>query len=382
MANKVARMEAEAKEAKKIASTKYSFKKKFIKPPKKKSAEDLYIELKLQEFCEQEIRSKDSYSPASFNHERQKSDLFKHLYVKYPIPNFFYDMMKERSAISAGYPKNYYIQTHNYEVDWFFCLAQGGSFQKMVKDIMTKKEVILYLTAPENYSIKTAFLYAKMKIRGMSDSTIYRLIRKDFFNLINPMSYTRNEERFNALLDFYAKFSPEMSEQDFDAITDFILHRSNNNDNFSLKGRTLASVMLLSETWHTLSQKSDLGKTTRWEGVQEKIWSVENEKEEFIWEIKELKSNIELINEGRKQHHCVGSYVSLCASGRCNIFSLRRYNSKSLNEHIGSRVTIQLVGNDIGQVYKFLNSLPLDSEKRIIRSWASSMGYHYSPRKW
>ena len=46
------------------------------------------------------------------------------------------------------------------------------------------------------------------------------------------------------------------------------------------------------------------------------------ENKQNIWQIKELLSGDELIVEGRAMRHCVASYASACAAGRCSIWAM------------------------------------------------------------
>ena len=372
MANKEKRLKLEEAEREAQASLSLCLAQKKreygkLRVPKKKSSSELYDILGAYSFKEKEINSLESYAAKSYNLDRQKEFLIRHLYVKYPVPKFFFNLFTSQRPDHFGF-------------NWFFCLAQGGSFQKLVKDLMTKKEVISFLEAPEDYTVEQAFWFAKMHHRGLPGGLIKKLIfDKDLFFGVNVLN-VGHHERFNEAINFYGKYYKDMDERTFGEVTDFIKHKFADAA-FSLKGRTLNSVKTLSNEWHVLVQKAQFGQKVSWAGIQNKIWVHEEEKQNIIWEIRELKSNHDLINEGRKLRHCIGGYVTSCLNGGCNIFSLRKYYFNTLNEIIKNRVTIEKRGKELVQVRGLMNRLPDKEEIRIIRKWAEIFGYNYEPPK-
>jgi hypothetical protein len=114
----------------------------------------------------------------------------------------------------------------------------------------------------------------------------------------------------------------------------------------------------------------------------------EFEAKDRIWRMVELRTNKGLMDEGRKQKHCVYSYVHWCESGRSAIFSLRIYrkivagytvegyvvwdNSVELDQRVTIEVNRQQAA--IVQVRGPLNRQPTDYEQGIIRHWAGEKG--------
>ncbi|MFD1469629.1 PcfJ domain-containing protein [Hymenobacter caeli] len=95
---------------------------------------------------------------------------------------------------------------------------------------------------------------------------------------------------------------------------------------FSLKGRTVASLLAQTAAWHRRLARlrghthSSLPFSTAWEGL-----AVPNfvGGDEGGVRITQLTTFGELVEEGRTLQHCVASYVESCRRGRCGIFSLR-----------------------------------------------------------
>lgn len=116
----------------------------------------------------------------------------------------------------------------------------------------------------------------------------------------------------------------------------------------------------------------------------------EREERDCIWTVVELRNNKAMINEGRKQKHCVYSYVQWCVEGRSTIFSLRGYSKQAAGyteegkvrwdyAQEQTRVTIEVNNQGaIVQVRGLLNRSPNDEEKRILRHWAVENGLRTS----
>ena len=120
---------------------------------------------------------------------------------------------------------------------------------------------------------------------------------------------------------FYARHHAGLSRDSFDEVTDFLAHKLCQDRDFRMKGRTASSVVKLSNEWHLQMQRAKLGRHIQWEGIGFADWIYEDKSE--VWFVTELRDNKELVNEGRKQKHCVYSYVQHCTLGRSFIFSLR-----------------------------------------------------------
>jgi len=367
MANKEKRRGIEEAQMQRILGYSATFrgaKKQQVKEPKKKPTEELYNALKLWDFKPYEIRPLGNYSSKSYNLAKQHKALVRHLYVQYNVPTFLYNIFTGPHD-GVGF-------------DWFFCLAQGGSFQKLTKGLFTKKECISFLQAPDTYSVEKAFWFAKLHHLGMSPKAIDALIvRKDFFR--NQTIQASNAERLVDYLAFYAKYASDMDEQTFDEVTDYLL-AARAQPGFSVRGRTLNSVIALSIAWHRDSLQAKYGSKVSWIGKGLRPWY--REEKEIIWEVVELTTNHDLITEGRKQHHCVSSYVSSCMNGHSNIFSLRRFDNFTLREYEKNRITFQMNGNDIVQIRGISNRRASDDELRVIRRFATEQGFGIANSRW
>ena len=321
----------------------------------------------------QALRPINTYVPKSHNLEKQLRGLLNHLFVRYAVPLFLYDACLKDDTRPFNQKQEIYRK-------WFVTLAQGGSFPKLVKDFMTSKEAFLFLSAPADKRIHENVWWAKMKAAGLPTNVIEKLIERIFTHHF----FDDPDARMAEVLQFYARFHLEMDKVTFGEVTDFIAWRLREDQEFRLKGRTVSSVIKLTNEWHLLMQKAKLGHNIEWKGLGLTDWEFEDK--DKIWKVFELRNNRDLMNEGRKQRHCVYSYVNGCVAGRSAIFSLRSYRKLAIgctdegqihwdNTQEQTRVTIEVNGQrTVVQVRGVLNRLPNVEEKRVMRHWTGEKG--------
>lgn len=346
---------------------------KRFKKQKKKTVEELVALLSLQGLWTYALRSATTYVPRSHNLDKQLYGLINHLFVQYPVPLFLYAVFFDRRA-EPEHKK------------WFMTLAQGRSFPKAVKGILTSKEACAFLDAPSDRKIHENVWWAKMKVAGIPEAMTGKLIDRVF------ALYAVDDKpgRLAEAIQFYAQQGHALSRTSFDEVTDFIAYKLRNDPQFRLKGRTASSMVKLTSEWHLLMQRAKLGRHIQWSGLQVADWAYEDKAE--VWEVVELRDNKELVNEGRKQKHCVYSYVQRCVEGRSFIFSLRACRKLAADytedgkpiwsrEFETRRVTIELNSSrGIVQVRGPLNRPPSGEEQQVLRRWMGERGVQAASR--
>jgi hypothetical protein len=344
------------------------------KQQKKKSVGQLLEKVRLSGIEGYALRAADTYAPRSHNLERQLTGLLRHMFARYPVPGFLY-----QCCLPTDDP---FAEMHAVYRMWLIALAQGGSFPKLVKGVMTGREAFLFLSAPAGNRIHENVWWARMKAAGIPDPVIERLMERIFSHYFIDDPGGRLAE----VIQFFARSHAELDRVTLGEVLDFLAWKLRNDRGFSLKGRTAGSVVKLTNEWHALIQKAKLGQNVEWKGLGFPEWTVEAK--DSLWVASELRSNRELMNEGRKQRHCVYSYVQMCVAGRSAIFSLRSYpkvvadydaegavvwdRSGSLER---SRVTVEVNNRrEVVQVRGPMNRPPTDEERRFLRHWAGEKG--------
>jgi hypothetical protein len=142
---------------------------------------------------------------------------------------------------------------------------------------------------------------------------------------------------------------------------------------FSLKGRTVASVLRLMREWHR-----SLGRTAsaaRWTPSTLRPMRVEfpNQNPQLpptVWLLVELTSAAELRTEGSALRHCVAMYSRYCVNGDSRIWSLRRRHGDDAPRSVLT-IEVDTRRRAIVQLRGWWNTPPGGRPFEIVRSWAA-----------
>lgn len=251
---------------------------------------------------------------------------------------------------------------------------------------MTKKMAHYFLKAPSNYDVSSAFRWAQIMGLGgnkaIADAiTETRMVRTfvddDFwvsvlrFFIANPMLDTR---QYNPIIDYiwHQKYENRLIFVERGVVRE----DDPEHPNFSMQGRTAATLLQQVENWHRRLGRESRGGNLQW--VKSKVADyrfVEGQakrKNMKVWTIRELLNSQELIAEGRTQNHCVATYARSCFSGNTSIWTM------DLQENAGQqkRLTIELHNSSktIRQVRGLRNRTATALEIDIISRWAFKDG--------
>ena len=350
------------------------------KKQKKKSADELLCETHCEKYEGSFIRSLNDFSPRSYNRDRQIENLIRHLLVKYPVPSFMYESMIRSNKPGRCYiaPQDRRNPNENKDCpyrDWFIALSQGKSFPKLAKDYMTRAECAKFLIAPSHQAIDVNVWWAKLEVAGVPNQIKEILIDK-FFNRRCPIAEARG--RLIDVIRFFGVYHAEMDKNTLIEVVDFLSWKMGNDPNFSMKGRTGSSIIKLSTEWHILMQKAKMGRYVEWEGLKIPKWK--HTDDNYVWEMIELLNNRDVINEGKKQRHCVSSYVTSCVDERVSIFSLRCFSECAGGDSSTGiekdRLTIEVnrQRKSVVQIAGKMNRRATIREKNIVGKWALAHG--------
>jgi hypothetical protein len=138
---------------------------------------------------------------------------------------------------------------------------------------------------------------------------------------------------------------------------------------FSLKGRSMASVLAQTEQWHRqLAQTRRYGHgptislSTSWLGLP--VPNFEGGGKKNPVRISQLLTYGALLEEGRELHHCVASYLGSCRQGRCAIFGLTLNGLRA--------VTLEVVPGGVIVQARGKHNRPMDASERLwVQRWAA-----------
>jgi hypothetical protein len=146
-----------------------------------------------------------------------------------------------------------------------------------------------------------------------------------------------------------------------------------NEEPFTLKGRTVNSLMRLTAEWHGYVYNLDFSKFRK--EVWEKSKSLDlhftfNDKNYYC---QELHSGELLYKEGKALNHCVITYTPQCINGICTIWSLKQWNEKT--KSFISILTLEVADKKLIQARGNKDRLPTYAELKVLKDWTERMGY-------
>ena len=298
------------------------------------------------------------------------NNLTRYLFAKYQLPHFLDKVWFDSNPVY---------------LDWYIQMGQGMNIRKLGIPLnYTKKMSHFFMKAPNNLSITQALRWGQVIGFG-GDKRLANTIANGHLgtNMENDDFWTK--------VILFMKNQPMLDPAQINPLIDYIYHQKFHRErvavgygryemtfppapNFEIKGRTVTSLLRGMEAWHRTLRTSRLYPTNEfWKGspVSDFTYVVGVGSGQRKYQIVQLKSSGELVEEGRAMRHCVASYVYSCKRGACSIWSLRTsdgFKSKPL-------VTIEVNSrNTIVQARRKFNARPSQKEQNIIRRWAAFAG--------
>jgi len=218
---------------------------------------------------------------------------------------------------------------------WFRTIGTGENIRKAANlpITLTKKMAHWFLQAPDAYSIDAGFRWAQVTSLGgdrrLVDALLETRIAHDF----------RDDDFWLSVLRFFIR-NPMLDPVQINPIIDYIWNQRYENQivfcdpgvaeqmgpeqpNFSMKGRTVISLLKAVDSWHKRLGRERKGGNLQWHtsGIKPATYieGTKQTQDMKVWRIRELLSSNELIGEGRNMRHCVASYANSCSNGICSL---------------------------------------------------------------
>ena len=343
-----------------------------------------------------------SWKPRSFNERNQHIEFLKRFVYPYPLPEALVWMTH---SPEYTHERNISFKTPDFDFirlakTWIQEIVSGESFYKLNKKFFTKAEAHYFLTSKvppvdgysvlKHYSVIKLYFYAKC--RGRSLNHKLSLMIADVLTVKFHAQFRNN--LIEGFLDLLAR-TPEYRYESgmLGDLCDFVLDKIRENKNtktteraFSFSGRTIASVIALTNEWHERLRQEAEARYARWR-VQEQthkntksidtshwkglgIPKFQYEATECIWTVTEIRTAQDLLNEGRKMKNCVASYAYDCASGESAIFSVERVYP--VNQIVEKAATLEVLQSKRGliQAKGKCNTELTPKIKNVVSRWA------------
>ncbi|MCL2128744.1 MAG: DUF4116 domain-containing protein [Treponema sp.] len=254
------------------------------------------------------------------------------------------------------------------------------------KDLLTKREVHFFTTpkVKNNDSRSPLFMFfeAKCKARGIPD-----LLTREIAGAFSKKLY-KNYQHITVIsfLDLIARQKDYViDEEELAEICEFLdseiikyNEKPEENAPFSCKGRTMSSVSAISNEWHVQKNAEELFRygirdkkdiKQEWEGLSVK--NIDPENSGYVWNITQLCSVNELVNEGRVMKHCAAAYAHRCSKGETAIFHFAGHKKdSSKNKFKKATVELLIPSRTIVQIKGKCNTKVDGVTIGIVKEWA------------
>ncbi|QIL75218.1 PcfJ domain-containing protein [Hymenobacter sp. HDW8] len=230
---------------------------------------------------------------------------------------------------------------------------------------ITKKLEHAMRQAPAGCTYIEALRYAQLACRGALE-WIGPVLQTAWSRTVGP-----DDDFWLDLVDLFAT-TPMVDPQQFGPVCDWIHHKRTvgigdepPQPGFSLKGRSMASLLAQTEQWHR-----SLGLLRRHAGhLLSATWNplpvsdfTSGDDQRVV--ITQLRTYGQLVDEGNALRHCVASYLQSCQKGRCSIFSLRLDGARVITLEVQhNRTIVQAKGR--------YNRALADNERFWVTRWAT-----------
>lgn len=323
------------------------------------------------------VRDPADFQARSYNPERQFSELARHLFARYDPPAIF-----EQAWFETAKRKGRKQQT------WYIQLAQGESPRRLsgLPITLTKRAAHVLFEVPDTLRLEQGLRWAQLRgmgaSRAMADALLASQIGTDF-----------GRDEFWLTVVRYLVDQPMLDPNRVGPIIDYIYDQRYRQHerlvngrivvgpaqpNFTMKGRCIDRLLTQVDEWHeALARATHRQRLRSWKpsGIVGHAWIEGRGKSLKLLEVVELLDTKQLIDEGGKMSHCVGSYDWSCAARRCAIFSLR-CEAASEGGEAKRLVTIEVVPKTmtIVQARGKRNAEPTAEQMRMLRIWALHAG--------
>ncbi len=294
------------------------------------------------------------------------SSLAHHLICKYKVPVF---LASSWHATDGAADK---------KRGWFVAYSRGASFRSLNLPIaMTRKMEHIFLASQDHLPIEhairraellalgapTEFVKAIMSTRLATDLRHYEFWRTVWMFLIANAGDV-DPVQIGPMIDYIQAIR-------LDRTQDGMMEFGSPQPAFSMKGRTVQSMLRLMREWHRSLGAG--GASLSWvrspfEPLLFEEPSQDDSKMPRRWQMMELINSAQLQREGTALHHCVASYADRCYRGTSSIWSLRFWQAEKINHVLTvevdprRRVVIQARGR--------ANRAAFGKPLRLLQDWA------------
>jgi hypothetical protein len=325
----------------------------------------------LSRFGRAHVRPAAAWSGTTSSWRPAVSSLANHLVCKYDVPLFLSSSWYSTDA--AGDEKR----------GWFVAHGRGAGFRTLNLPIkLTRRMEHIFLASHDHLQIEQAIRRAELLGLGASTELVEAVLSTRLATDLSNGGFWRTVWIFliaNASIIDPAQIGP---------MTDFIqairhdrvametpegmVELDPPQPAFSIKGRTVESMLRLMRDWHRSLGLGSAG--LAWAPSPLRPMVLEEPSQDASapprrWQMMELTNSAQLRTEGAALHHCVASYADRCCRGMSRIWSLRFRRGEEVRHVL--TIEIDPKRRAVVQARGRANRAPSGRPLQLLQHWAA-----------
>ena len=325
----------------------------------------------LSRFGSAHIRPETEWSGTASSWRMAVSSLARHLICNYEVPVFLTSSWYSTEDAAADKKRG-----------WYVAHSRGISFRSLdLPIVMTRKMEHIFLTSHDHLSIECAirraellalgapaeFVQAVLSTRLGTDLSNGEFWRTVWIFLIANVSII-DPTQIGPMIDFIQAIRHDrVAVQTPDGVAEL----DPPQPAFSIKGRTVQSMLRLMHDWHRSLGIGGAG--LRWTASSLHPMLIEEPSHDTsapsrMWQLMELTNSEQLRTEGSALHHCVASYADRCSRGISRIWSLRFRRGEKLHHVL--TIEVDPKRRAIVQARGFANRAASGKPLLLLQGWA------------
>lgn len=326
----------------------------------------------LSRFSSAHIRPAVQWSGSTSSWRPAVSSLARHLVCKYEVPVFLASSWYSIEDTAADKKRG-----------WFVAHALGTSFRSLdLPIVMTRKMEHIFLASHDHLVIEHAIRRAELLALGAPAEIVRAVLSTRLATDFSNGVFWRTVWSFliaNAGIIDRAQIGPMIDfiqaiRYDRVAVEtpDGMVELDPPQPTFSIKGRTVQSMLRLMRDWH---RSLGVGSGDRaWTPSPLRPMLLEEPSQDASvpprrWQMTELTNTAQLRTEGAALHHCVASYADRCCRGMSRIWSLRFRRAEKVHHVL--TIEIDPKRRAVVQARGWANRAASGKPLRLLQDWAA-----------
>jgi hypothetical protein len=321
----------------------------------------------LSRFRGAHIRPAMDWAGTSSSWRPAVSSLAQHLISEYKVPMFL---------ASSWYASD---SAADMKRGWFVAHSRGASFRSLsLPVVMTRKMEHIFLSSQDHLPIEHAIRRAELLALGASIECVKAVMSTELATDL------RHSEFWRTVWIFLISNAGEVDPMQIGPLIDYIQAVRNDRTHdgmtefgspqpaFSMKGRTVQSMLRLMQDWHRslgVGCATFSWRRSPFEPLLFEEHDPENSGIPRRWRMTELTDNAQLRSEGAALHHCVASYADRCYRGSSSIWSLRFWRGEKIHHVL--TVEVDPAKRAIIQARGRANRAASGKSLQLLQNWAT-----------